>query len=83
MVPSRPISAILKEVVAWLVFSSLSVSCTKSEISVIDSSPSHGLLTRSIVILEKGIIPANANFEEVNPKLDTDFYHTKVGAHVI
>lgn len=31
------------------------------------------------VILEKGIIPANANFEKVNPKLDVDFYNTRVG----
>jgi acyl transferase domain-containing protein len=35
-------------------------------------------ILKSILILEKGLIPPNANFEKENPELDTAFYNTKV-----
>ncbi|KAI6080113.1 hypothetical protein F4821DRAFT_87865 [Hypoxylon rubiginosum] len=56
----------------------LYVGSVKANIGHLEGSSGLAGVLKSILILEKGIIPANANFEKVNPKLDADFYHTKV-----
>lgn len=33
---------------------------------------------KAIMVLETGIIPPNANFESVNPRIDADFFNLKV-----
>ncbi|KAI6084919.1 hypothetical protein F4821DRAFT_164132 [Hypoxylon rubiginosum] len=56
----------------------LYVGSVKANIGHLEGSSGLAGVLKSVLILEKGIIPANANFEKVNPKLDVDFYHTKV-----
>ncbi|KAI1105776.1 hypothetical protein F4804DRAFT_111633 [Jackrogersella minutella] len=56
----------------------LYVGSVKANIGHLEGSSGLAGVLKSILILEKGIIPANANFEKTNPKLDVDFYHTKV-----
>jgi acyl transferase domain-containing protein len=36
-------------------------------------------LIKTVLALEKAIIPPNTNFESVNPDIDTDFLNIKVG----
>lgn len=36
-------------------------------------------LIKTIMVLEKGIIPPNANFERLNPEIDAEFLNLKVG----
>ncbi|KAI0149675.1 hypothetical protein F4776DRAFT_659576 [Hypoxylon sp. NC0597] len=56
----------------------LYVGSIKANIGHLEGSSGLAGVLKSVLILEKGIIPGNANFEKVNPKLDVDFYHTKV-----
>jgi len=35
-------------------------------------------ILKTIMILEKGIIPPNALFEKLNPKIKASFYHLEV-----
>jgi len=35
-------------------------------------------LIKTILVLEKGVIPPNTNFELLNPKIDADGLHLKV-----
>jgi 3-oxoacyl-(acyl-carrier-protein) synthase len=34
---------------------------------------------KAVLVLENGIIPPNANFEKLNPKIDADYLRLKVG----
>jgi acyl transferase domain-containing protein len=34
---------------------------------------------KAVMVLEKGVIPPNANFEKVNPRIDCDFLNINVG----
>lgn len=36
-------------------------------------------LIKTILVLERGIIPPNTNFEKVNPRIDEQFLKIKVG----
>jgi acyl transferase domain-containing protein len=36
-------------------------------------------LIKTVLVLEKGVIPPNANFVNLNPKIDVDFLRIKVG----
>ncbi|KAI1774512.1 hypothetical protein F4818DRAFT_64374 [Hypoxylon cercidicola] len=56
----------------------LYVGSVKANIGHLEGSSGLAGVLKSVLILEKGIIPGNANFEKVNPKLDVDFYHTKI-----
>lgn len=39
---------------------------------------------KTVMVLEKGIIPPNANFENLNPRIDADFLNLKVsGSHSV
>lgn len=39
-------------------------------------------LIKTVMVLEKGIIPPNANFEHVNPSIDAKFLNLKVCANI-
>ncbi|KAI0895664.1 hypothetical protein F4806DRAFT_502638 [Annulohypoxylon nitens] len=56
----------------------LYVGSVKANIGHLEGSSGLAGVLKSVLMLEKGIIPANANFEKINPKIDVDFYHTKV-----
>ncbi|KAI1378904.1 hypothetical protein F4677DRAFT_412357 [Hypoxylon crocopeplum] len=56
----------------------LYVGSVKANIGHLEGSSGLAGVLKSVLILEKGIIPGNANFEKINPKIDVDFYHTKV-----
>ncbi|KAI8964593.1 hypothetical protein F5Y11DRAFT_355477 [Daldinia sp. FL1419] len=50
----------------------------KANIGHLEGSSGLAGVLKSILILEKGIIPGNANFEKMNPKIDADFYNVRV-----
>ncbi|KAI1806524.1 hypothetical protein F4811DRAFT_510318 [Daldinia bambusicola] len=56
----------------------LYVGSIKSNIGHLEAGSGLAGLLKTILILEKGIIPGNANFEKMNPKIDADFYNIKV-----
>ncbi|KAI1459907.1 hypothetical protein F4805DRAFT_35615 [Annulohypoxylon moriforme] len=56
----------------------LYVGSVKANIGHLEGSSGLAGVLKSVLMLEKGIIPGNANFEKINPKIDVDFYHTKV-----
>jgi acyl transferase domain-containing protein len=37
-------------------------------------------VVKCILMLEKGVVPPNANFEKLNPNIDADFLCVQVGA---
>lgn len=37
-----------------------------------------GQVIKAVLVLESGIIPPNANFEKLNPKIDADYLRLKV-----
>ena len=50
----------------------------KSNIGHLEGASGLAALIKAVLILEKGVIPPNANFEKVNPKIDTEFLRIKV-----
>lgn len=54
------------------------VGSVKSNIGHLEGCSGLASVIKTILVLEKGIIPPNANFEMVNPKIDTDFLKIKV-----
>jgi acyl transferase domain-containing protein len=50
----------------------------KSNVGHLEGCSGLAGILKSIMILEKGVIPPNALFDAVNPDIDTDFYHTEV-----
>jgi acyl transferase domain-containing protein/NADPH:quinone reductase-like Zn-dependent oxidoreductase len=38
---------------------------------------------KAIMMLERGVIPPNANFEKPNPDIDTDFYNVRIPTKVV
>ncbi|KAI1653021.1 hypothetical protein F4813DRAFT_400491 [Daldinia decipiens] len=56
----------------------LYVGSVKANIGHLEGSSGLAGVLKSILILEKGIIPGNANFEKINPKIDADFYNVRV-----
>ncbi|PLN82692.1 polyketide synthase [Aspergillus taichungensis] len=61
----------------------LYVGSVKANIGHLEGASAMASIIKSILILEKGIIPQNALCEKVNPALDTDFYHTEVPMHTV
>lgn len=39
-------------------------------------------LIKTIMVLEKGIIPPNANYERLNPRIDAEFLNIQVCFYV-
>ena len=50
----------------------------KSNIGHLEGGSGVAGLIKTIMILEKGIIPPNATFERLNPKIDAEFLNMKV-----
>ncbi|KAL8668761.1 MAG: hypothetical protein Q9168_006619 [Polycauliona sp. 1 TL-2023] len=61
------------------------VGAVKSNIGHLEGCSGIASVIKTILVLEKGIIPPNTNFERVNPKIDTEFLKIKdlglVGHH--
>ncbi|KAI1499235.1 hypothetical protein F5X99DRAFT_390720 [Biscogniauxia marginata] len=56
----------------------LFVGSVKANIGHLEGCSGLAGIIKSILILEKGIIPPNALFEKINSDIDIDFYHTVV-----
>lgn len=54
------------------------VGAVKSNIGHLEGASGVAGVIKAILVLEKGIIPPNTNFERVNPKIDMDFLRIKV-----
>jgi acyl transferase domain-containing protein len=50
----------------------------KANIGHLEGGSGLAAILKSIMILEKGIIPPNALFEKLNPKINARFYNLKV-----
>lgn len=50
----------------------------KSNIGHIEGASGTAGLIKTIMVLEKGVIPPNTNFEALNPKSDAEFLNLKV-----
>ncbi|KAI8725605.1 Carrier domain-containing protein [Fusarium sp. LHS14.1] len=56
----------------------LYVGSIKSNIGHLEGSSGLAGVIKSIVSLEKGLIPPHALFEKINPDIDLEFYHTAI-----
>lgn len=54
------------------------VGAVKSNIGHLEGCSGLASVIKTILVLEKGIIPPNANFEQVNSKIDAEFLKIKV-----
>lgn len=54
------------------------VGAAKSNIGHLEGASGIAGVIKAILVLEKGIIPPNTNFEKVNPKIDMEFLRIKV-----
>ena len=54
------------------------VGAVKSNIGHLEGCSGIASVIKTILVLERGIIPPNTNFETVNPKIDTEFLQVKV-----
>ncbi|KAL8962774.1 MAG: hypothetical protein Q9193_000876 [Seirophora villosa] len=55
----------------------LYVGAVKSNIGHLEGSSGFAGIIKAVIALEKGIIPPNANFENLNPQIDAEFLHLK------
>ena len=62
-------------VLSLLTFSSGAV---KSNIGHVEGASGLASVIKTLLILEKGLIPPNANFERINPKIDEEALKIKV-----
>lgn len=51
----------------------------KSNVGHLEGTSALASVVKSVLILEKGIIPPNTNFDTLNPHIDADFLKIKVG----
>lgn len=52
----------------------------KSNIGHLEGGSGIAGLIKTVLVLEKGVIPPNANFERVNTRIDAKHLNIKVGA---
>ena len=50
----------------------------KSNIGHLGGASGLAGVLKTVMVLEKGIIPSNCNFEKLNPRIDVDFLKLKV-----
>lgn len=50
----------------------------KSNIGHLEGGSGVAGVIKAVMVLEKGIIPPNATFKNVNPRIDADFHNLKV-----
>jgi hypothetical protein len=51
----------------------------KSNIGHLEGASGLAGVIKAVLVLENGIIPPNANFEKLNPKIDAEYLRLKVG----
>ena len=56
----------------------LIVGAIKSNVGHLEGASGIAGVIKALIILERGIIPPNTNFERINPKIDTEFLRIKV-----
>lgn len=56
----------------------LSSGAVKSNIGHLEGASGLAGLVKTVLVLEKGIIPPNTNFEALNPNIDAEFLKIKV-----
>lgn len=54
----------------------------KANVGHLEGGSGIAAVIKTIMILEKGIIPPNANLERVNPRIDADFLNLKVRSNL-
>lgn len=52
----------------------------KSNIGHLEGASGIAGIIKTVLVLEKGVIPPNTNFERLNPEIDTEFFNIKVQA---
>lgn len=50
----------------------------KANIGHLEGASGIAGIIKTIMVLEKGVIPPNTNFERLNPNIDQDFFNIKV-----
>jgi acyl transferase domain-containing protein len=50
----------------------------KATIGHLEAASGLAGIIKTILVLEKGIIPPNALFEKINPVIDAEFYNVRV-----
>ncbi|CAN8097860.1 unnamed protein product [Discula destructiva] len=55
----------------------LYVGALKSNLGHLEGGSGVASLIKTILVLESGIIPPNANFENINPRIDADFHNLR------
>jgi hypothetical protein len=55
----------------------------KSNVGHLEGASGIAGVIKAIMVLEKGIIPPNANFESLNPKIDAEFLNIKASGTLL
>ena len=50
----------------------------KSNLGHLEGSSGFAGIIKAILAIERGVIPPNTNFEQINPEVDADFFNIKV-----